>query len=424
MDAVDPLGLPSSTDELPATDGVPDGLAAGDAAHAGDRPATDAEAGAAIAAALDRALAGVGDVDAVHPVVERATRDLLGGALDLDRRAVSAQAGVSTRTLGRFWRALGFPQVDGEDPAFAQADLTALRNVAALVRHGEVDEATALGLTRACARSAERLAEWQRSLLAEAMSPWAVSEVTVTSAALAEGHDSTDVEPDPATAAEVAERIGRLADELEPLLVYTWRRHLAAAVARMVADADPEGGAHGGLMRGVGFADLVSFTSLVRRLSERELGVVVQRFEDLATDAITAHGGRVVKTVGDEVLFVALDAPATARIGLALQAAIDTDPLLPQARIGLAYGPVVSRLGDVFGTTVNKAARLTAVAPSGRILVDEALAAGLRADPDLRATRQRTRTLRGVGAVTPYLLQLASAPDVSLDATDLDAPAP
>ena len=65
------------------------------------------------------------------------------------------------------------------------------------------------------------------------------------------------------------------------------------------------------MVRCVGFADLVSFTNLVRTLSERELARVVQRFEGLASEIVTQHGGRVIKTVGDEAMFVAQD-PATA----------------------------------------------------------------------------------------------------------------
>lgn len=344
----------------------------------------------------------------LHPVVEQVSRRLLGGPLDLDRRAVSREVGVSIRTAERFWHALGFPRVGDGETVFSQADLSALEAVATMVRRGDLDEATALAMTRAFARTSDRLSVWQTSLLAEAFSPWQQGEVNLSRADLTEGHDSTRAEPDEATALRVATELGRLSDDLEPLLVYAWRRHLASAVARMVADADPEVAARGGLQRGVGFADLVSFTSLVRRLSERELAVVVQRFENLATDVITARGGRVIKTVGDEVLFVAKEPATAARIGLDLLTAIGADDLLPAVRVGMAYGPVVSRLGDVFGTTVNKAARLTAVAPSGRVLVDDVLAQRIAGEKDFSTVTQRTRTLRGVGVVVPSLLQRAA----------------
>lgn len=364
----------------------------------------------------------------LDPLVERVQRELLGGPLDLDRRDVSRTVGVSLRTAERFWHALGFPGNEDGEAVFSQLDLTALRGVAALVRRGELDEESALSLTRAFARTADRLSVWQCSVFAESLSPWAQGEVDLGRVAVSdESHDSTRAEPDEDTALAAARKVAELADELEPLLVYAWRRHLAAATARMVADADPSVGEQG-LRRCVGFADLVSFTSLVRRLSERELATVVQRFEALCSDVITGHGGRVIKTVGDEVLYVAKVPADGARIALDLVDAIRYDDMLPPVRVGLAYGHVVSRLGDVFGTTVNRAARLTAVAPSGKVLADEGLVSRIADAPDLTAVRQRTRTLRGVGVVAPSLLHRTVAipdglPDAALPDPALPDPA-
>ena len=94
----------------------------------------------------------------------------------------------------------------------------------------------------------------------------------------------------------------------------------------------------------------------------------MQRFEALATDIVTAHGGRVIKTVGDEILFVHGEAAPAAAIALDLVDTMAEDDLLPDVRVGMAYGRVISRLGDVFGMTVNRASRLTAVAPPGGVL--------------------------------------------------------
>jgi adenylate cyclase len=140
-------------------------------------------------------------------------------------------------------------------------------------------------------------------------------------------------------------------------------------------------------------------------MSERQLATVVQRFEALASDVITAHGGRVIKTVGDEVLFVHTDAAPAAAIALDLVESMDEDPLLPAVRVGMAYGNVVSRLGDVFGTTVNRASRLTAVTPSGRVYVDEPLAALLGEVSGFEVIPSRRRILRGIGAVRPRELR-------------------
>jgi adenylate cyclase len=350
------------------------------------------------------------------------TEQLLGQPRVLRRRDVSRGAEVSLRSARKFWHALGFPVIDTDDELFTEADRQALATVAGIVREGLLDEPTALAMTRAFARSADRLAGWQSQLIAEAV------EADVTLAVEAE-HDAPADLPDVpsgavstnapaapesrsvpgvATAAETARRLADLTDRLEPLLVYAWRRHLSATVSRMMADADPESF---GLtkQRSVGFADLVNFTALVRRLSERDLARLVSRFEALSADVITAHGGRLIKTVGDEVLFTTVGAAPAAAIALDLVDTMTEDDVLPDVRCGMARGPIISRLGDVFGTTVNRASRLTAVAGAGSVLVDATMARELASMSGFELTGQRRRVLRGVGAVTPSVLRRASS---------------
>jgi adenylate cyclase len=325
---------------------------------------------------------------------------LLGEPRTLRRREVSANAEVSLRSARKFWHALGFANVEDEDTVFTEADVTALRSVAELVREGVFDEPTALAMTRAFARTTDRLAVWQAQLMAEALGDLGTSDA---------GALDTRAVPDLETARKAAAKLADVADDLEPLLIYSWRRHLTAAIERMVADADPEQD-HGGVVRNVGFADLVSFTRLVRRLSERELAQLVQRFEELASDIVTAHGGRVIKTVGDEVLYVTVTPAAAAAIALDLVKAMAEDPVLPDVRVGMASGRVVARLGDVFGTTVNRASRLTAVARPGSVLVDDSLASQLASLSGFEMVALRRRTLRGLGPVTPWLLRRSGAP--------------
>jgi adenylate cyclase len=80
------------------------------------------------------------------------------------------------------------------------------------------------------------------------------------------------------------------------------------------------------------------------------------------------------------------------------------DDVLPDVRVGMASGRVISRLGDVFGTTVNRASRLTAVARPRTVLVDDAIAACLVNTPGFEMSALRRRTLRGIGPVTPWAL--------------------
>ena len=360
----------------------------------------------------------------------RDPEQLLGAARRLYRRQVSAAAGVSLLSARRFWRALGFPLVGDDVAAFTEADVHALHAVTGLVRDGLLDEETALGMTRAVGRSADRLATWQLQLLAEYVARREQEE------AGDEAGGGGTAAPDAETARRTAELFTRISEELEPLMLYAWRRHAASALAGIVADAAPEsvrsvapdapepvagdaaasgreGRSERSTVRSVGFADLVSFTRVVRRLSERELAALVQRFEVLTSDVVTEHGGRVVKTVGDEVMFAAMPGAPAAAIALDIADALAADELLPDVRVGMSTGPVVSRLGDVFGTTVNRASRLTALAQPGTVLVDIATVHSLAGVPDVEVHQLRGRTLRGLGHVVPWLLRRADS--ASLD---------
>ncbi len=324
---------------------------------------------------------------------------VLGGSRHLRSRQVSTDAGVSLRSARRFWRALGFPEVGEDLQAFTQADVDALQRVSRLVRDGVLDDATALALTRAVGRSVDRLASWQVQLLGE-----------VLAETRAEGVDTPAGDSDPATGAsavDAGEEIGNLAaalaEDFEPLVVYAWRRHLASALQRYQSELMPDPDAPT-MLRAVGFADLVSFTRVVRRLSERDLSALVQRFEATTSDVVTSHGGRIIKTVGDEVLFVAWPPQAAAAIGLDIASEMAADPLLPHVRVGLATGAVVARMGDVFGTTVNRASRLTSVAAPGTVLVDDTTASSLAVISGFTCTPLRRRTLKGIGTISPWLL--------------------
>jgi class 3 adenylate cyclase len=129
----------------------------------------------------------------------------------------------------------------------------------------------------------------------------------------------------------------------------------------------------------VGFADLVGFTELTNRLDDDDLANMVESFESRCSDLITASGGRAVKTLGDSVLFVAEDPQAAVAIALDIVEELGPDSRLPDVRVGLASGTVITRLGDVYGPPVNRAARLTTVA---------------QPEPGHHRSRDRSRTVR------------------------------
>lgn len=139
------------------------------------------------------------------------------------------------------------------------------------------------------------------------------------------------------------------------------------------------------------------------------------RFESLASDVVSTHGGAVVKTVGDEVLFSHTSVEGAARIAFDLLDQAAADDLIPRMRVGLATGRVLARLGDIYGTTVNRASRLTTAADPGTVLADSDVAAALEGSPQVHAVAREEISLPGIGTITPWVLsnrggQLLSAP--------------
>lgn len=320
--------------------------------------------------------------DPVGRVAEVEER-LLGGPRRHTRAQAAAFADVPEEYAQRLWRAMGFANVGEGAAAFTDGDLIALDRLTALVRDGVLDEELAVSVTRALGHNAARLVEWQVDALAEHLEH-------------AEG-----IAPEEALRRAVDLSSDHL-EELEALLAYAWRRQLAAVAGRVLAvrDADSISG-----VRSVGFADLVSWTRLSQKLEERELAALVDRFGQLSADVIAAAGGRLVKTLGDEVLFVADSAAAAAQIGLELAETMADDPVLPDVRVGIATGTVLTRMGDVFGRTVNLASRLTALAAPGTVLVDSGTAEALAASEEFSFHPEPTRAVRGLGLVRPGVVR-------------------
>ena len=143
----------------------------------------------------------------------------------------------------------------------------------------------------------------------------------------------------------------------------------------------------------VGFVDLVGFTSLSRRLDPAELSSLVTRFEMRAFEVTASLGGRVVKHIGDEVMFVSLDPVAACRIALALTDAFTDDGIEPRG--GLCAGDVLVLHGDYYGPVVNLASRLTDAAVPGEVLVDDAVVTSLTHVTDVAYEPAGRRQLKG-----------------------------
>lgn len=305
---------------------------------------------------------------------------ILGSDVELTAEEATTRGGLSLEDGQRLWRALGFPDA-GDGIAYGDADIRAIESVAAALASDLLDEKTVFRMTRALGTTMSRLADWQVSTLVEQVED-----------DVAGGKTSHRLE----RAVELAQYA---APGFEELMLYVWRRHLAAAVGRMVAlGATSEDELLSSHLT-VGFADLSRFTLLSNGLDDSALGHLVEDFESRCTDIVTAGGGRIIKTLGDAVLFVADTAPEGTRIALELVGQLARRSDIPDIKVGLATGSVLSRLGDVFGPPVNLAARLTSVARSNRVLVDERTAAMLGDEFETRT--MPPRPLRGFGPVSP-----------------------
>jgi adenylate cyclase len=185
------------------------------------------------------------------------------------------------------------------------------------------------------------------------------------------------------------------------LLEFVWRRQMAAGLQRsMLLRGDGLAPGESPVMA-VGFADMVGFTLLSQHLGDRELAAVVRRFEEISHDIVTGQGGRVVKMIGDEVMFVVDRVADAARIGLNLADAYADDDLLSDVRVGLASGPVLPRDGDYFGPTVNLAHRIVNIGNPGTVLMSDEFHSALMVEaPDEFTGRAlRPRLLKDLGRV-------------------------
>ena len=118
----------------------------------------------------------------------------------------------------------------------------------------------------------------------------------------------------------------------------------------------------------VGFVDLVGFTPLSSELPAAELAALVEEFEDRAFDLVSHHDGRVVKFIGDEVMFVMITASAACDVALRLVEGFSGTDSLVTPRGGLAIGDLLARGGDYYGPVVNLASRIGDLAVPYEIL--------------------------------------------------------
>ena len=316
---------------------------------------------------------------------------LLGGPATLTVDDLAQMAQTSSEDVREFWVAMGFPSPGAEEKVFTENDARLFIEWSKFIASGAIDQATARSLLRANSHLADRLGLWQvEALVEDAMRRY--------------GLDDT------AARMYVLDHIRERVDMFDELLRHSWRRQLDALLKRMDHEIATRG--HEGLQprfplnRSLGFVDMVSYTSSSTILGGR-LVDLIGRFEQLSRDAVTDAGGRVVKMIGDAVMYIADDLETGLRVAVSLIEQLGADDQMLPVRASFVRGDVFSRSGDVFGPTVNLASRLVDIAPVGKILMDPTTAAAIaagKAGMEYDVEEFPSATLRGFGTISPYLL--------------------
>jgi adenylate cyclase len=300
-----------------------------------------------------------------EPTIATAYRLVDLGPPTLRRSDVEAQTGVSSEQALRWWRAMGFAEVDDDEVAFRTEDVEIVRRLGELIETDTIQDRNVLRLARLMGASFSRLVDAQLEALEELVGPDLV---------------------------ELADAEFDIFEFMETTMLYVWRRHLLAAISHRLSFEKSNAG------QAVGFLDLSGFSRVSKRAGSAELTDIIDSFEAAAFDVVSGHGGRVVKLIGDEVMFVTDDVDTGVAIGIDLITRLAPIDKMPPVHGGLAFGPTVTIGGDVFGPTVNLASRLTTVARPGSLALPRGVAPHLleRDDLDVRRVR-RSYDLKGIG---------------------------
>jgi adenylate cyclase len=306
---------------------------------------------------------------------------LMPGQKRYDLAELAAAAGIDEELARRLWRAVGFPDVPAGIKAFTDRDVDAARLAFMQAPKSDIEGGALLQQVRVISGSLARIASVEAHGFTDL---------------LQELHAMYSSDDDVALAIFDDKRLVAVS----ALIDYLHRVQLRAAVWRVsVLAAEPD------VAIAVAFADLSGYTQLAAQLDAKSLSDLVGRWEALAYDTIAANGARVVKTIGDEVMYVGL-ARETVAASLALREGA-TAERLPPLRIGLAAGRVISRDGDYFGPVVNLASRHTELATEGEILVPASLRDELGPDPGIDAewVSRGVQQVRSIGAVEVFALE-------------------
>jgi class 3 adenylate cyclase len=285
-------------------------------------------------------------------------------------RTAAEAIGVDLADVEHGWAMLGLTVADPDTPALSQADVDGLATWVAMRMQWGPDAAD--GFLRVLGATLSRLAEAISSTIRTSQ-PKMWLGLTGDELATAQVYRE---------AAEFVPRVGAMIDALH--------RHHLVSTRTFIEAVDT--GPSASVVCGVGFADLSGFTALTQTLTPAELSTMLTEFGATVSDVVHADGGRVVKFIGDAVMWVSSNPERLAKAAIDLVDHPRAREEGLEVRAGLGYGQILAINGDYFGNAVNLAARLVAAASPGQILATVEVHEQL---PDWPAVAQEPLQLKG-----------------------------
>ncbi|HEY2774278.1 MAG TPA: adenylate cyclase regulatory domain-containing protein [Candidatus Binatia bacterium] len=285
----------------------------------------------------------------------RHTKGLSGLAGDLalrpgprfSPREVAEREAIALEDVMTLSLASGFAPADPDEPTFTEADTSVF--AAFMGGAGMFGRDAVLRFTRVVGSSMARIAEAAVSLF----------QAEVEQKLIDSGASELHLAQQNLTAIENLGNVRSLLHNLFAVHMETAIRRIREARLSRSPDA---------VRFAVGFVDLVGFTTITRDIHAHELDLLVSRFENIAYDVVAMHDGRLVKLIGDEVMFVTRSTEAACSIALTLFERFALDGgVTPRGAI--AYGDMLVRGGDYYGPIVNLASRVAQIAVPNELLV-------------------------------------------------------
>jgi adenylate cyclase len=298
-------------------------------------------------------------------------------------RTAADALGTSVDEVATAWAVMGLRISDPEALALSQADVDGLQTWVAI--KALVGDDAALAFLRVLGNAMARVAE-----AGGTMARIAQPDLLVT-------HSGDEL-----TTAKAYRAVTEITHRFGVLINAVFRQHIVSARTHfegVITDASAS------VTCGIGFADLTGFTTLTQILTPTELLDLLVEFGGTVSDLVHADGGRVVKFIGDEVMWVTSTPELLVKVAMDLVEHSRAREAGLQVRAGLGYGSVLAIGGDYFGNPVNLAARLVGAAAPGQILASNDVRDELAA---WQAIPQEPLILKGFDSpVTAYDLHLS-----------------